>query len=412
MRVLLVSQYFWPEDFRINDVVAGLLARGIQVDVLTGKPNYPEGKIAIGYRMWGCQHESWNGAQVFRVPLYPRGRGGALRLAANYLSFVLLGSVLGPWLLRRRSYDVIFVYVPSPILSAIPAVVMAWIKRCPMILWVQDLWPESLEATGYVKSRWILQAVGRMVHWIYRQTDFLLVQSRAFIAPVMRMAPGKHVMYYPNSVDSMFARTSDSSVALPSVPALDAGFSVLFAGNVGAAQDVDVIVDAAELLTGHTDIQFVVLGHGSRWEWMREQLGARGLGNVHLAGRFPVNTMPGLMQKADVLLVTLADKPIFAQTVPNKVQAYLASGRPIIACLNGEGARLVQEAGAGKAVAAGDAVGLAEAVLHVYRMTEAERAALGVNARRYYLEHFDHNRLVDVLVEHFKSVIQRQGERV
>ena len=411
MRVLLVSQYFWPEDFRINEVVAGLLARGVQVDVLTGKPNYPEGKIASGYRVWGCQHESWKGADVFRVPLYPRGSGGALRLAANYLSFALLGSVLGPWLLHRRSYDVIFVYGLSPILLAIPAVVMAWIKRRPIILWVQDMWPESLEATGYVKSRWILQALGRMVRWIYRQTDLLLVQSKAFIAPVMGMAPGKQVIYYPNSVDSMFVRSADPNVALPSVPSLEAGFSVLFAGNVGAAQAIDVIVDAAELLAEHTDIQFVVLGHGSRWNWMREQLGMRGLGNVHMAGRFPVNTMPGLMQKADVLLVTLADKPIFAQTVPNKVQAYLASGRPIIACLNGEGARLVQEAGAGKAVAAGDAESLAEAVLHVYRMTEAERDMLGANARRYYLEHFDHDRLVDELVEHFKTVIQRQGER-
>jgi glycosyltransferase involved in cell wall biosynthesis len=412
MRVLLVSQYFWPEDFRINDVVAGLLARGIQVDVLTGKPNYPEGKIASGYRLWGCQHESWMGAEVFRVPLYPRGRGGAMRLAANYLSFALLGSVLGPWLLRRRSYDVIFVYGLSPILLAIPAVVMSWIKRRPVILWVQDLWPESLEATGYVKSNWILKAVGRMVRWIYRQTDMLLVQSKAFMTPVVAMAPGKQVIYYPNSVDGMFARPADPKVELPSVPPLDTGFSVLFAGNVGAAQDVDVIVDAAELLAEHTDIQFVVLGHGSRWDWMRDQLGTRGLANVHLAGRFPVHTMPGLMQKADVLLVTLADKPIFAQTVPNKVQAYLASGRPIIACLNGEGARLVQEAGAGESVAAGDAAGLAEAVLHLYRMTEAERDALGVNGRSYYLEHFDHDRLVDVLVEHFKSVIRRQGERV
>lgn len=410
MRVLLVSQYFWPEDFRINDVVAGLLARGIQVDVLTGKPNYPEGKIASGYRIWGCQHESWMGAEVFRVPLYPRGRGGALRLAANYLSFAFFGSVLGPWLLRWRSYDVIFVYGPSPILLAIPAVVMSWIKRRPVILWVQDLWPESLEATGYVKSRWILQAVGSMVRWIYRQTDLLLVQSEAFIAPVAAMAPGKQVIYYPNSVDSMFARPADPKVELPTVPQLEAGFSVLFAGNVGAAQDVDVIVDAAELLAEHADIQFVVLGEGSRSDWMREELRARGLGNVHLAGRFPVNTMPGLMQKADVLLVTLADKPIFAQTVPNKVQAYLASGRPIIACLNGEGARLVQDAGAGKSVAAGDAVSLAEAILNLYRMTEAERDHLGANARRYYLEYFEHDRLVDVLMEHFKSVNQRRGE--
>lgn len=412
MRVLVVSQYFWPEDFRINDVVAGLMARGVQVDVLTGKPNYPDGIIASGYRAWGLQRESWKNAQIYRIPLFPRGRGGALRLAANYLSFALLGSVFGPWLLRGRSYDVIFVYGLSPILLAIPAVVMSWIKQRPLVLWVQDLWPESLAATGYVKSKWALQSVGSVVRWIYRQTALLLVQSRAFQVPVGEMAPGKQVTYYPNSVDNMFARPVDSRVELPKVDVLGAGFSVLFAGNVGAAQAVEVIVDAAEILAEQGDIQFVVLGNGSRWDWMREEIRVRGLRNVHLAGRFPVNTMPGLMQKAEVLLVTLADQPIFSQTVPNKVQAYLASGRPIIACVNGEGARLVQEACAGTVVAAGDSQALAQAVLHLYRMNEVERSALGANGRRYYLEHFDHDKLIDILIEHLKSVLPKRGAGV
>lgn len=412
MRVLVVSQYFWPEDFRINDVVAGLIARGVQVDILTGKPNYPEGSIASGYRAWGLECESWKGAQVYRVPLFPRGRGGAMRLAVNYLSFALFGSLFGPWILRGRSYDVIFVYGLSPILLAIPAVVLSWIKRRPVVLWVQDLWPESLAATGYVKSRWALRSVGSVVRWIYRRTALLLVQSRAFQAPVGAMAPGKQVTYYPNSVDNMFARPVDANAELPEVDALESGFSVLFAGNVGAAQAVEVIVDAAEILAEEGDIQFVVLGNGSRLNWVREQVRLRGLRNVHLAGRLPVNTMPGLMQKAAVLLVTLADQPIFAQTVPNKVQAYLASGRPIIACMNGEGARLVQEARAGTAVGAGDAQALAQAVLHLYRMNEVERSNLGANGRRYYLEHFDHEKLIDILIDHLKSVLTKQGAGV
>ena len=178
MRVLVLSQYFWPEGFQINHVVQSLVGRGIEVDVLTGKPNYPEGVVFDGYRAWGCQTEQWAGAGIYRVPLVPRGTKSAVRLALNYLSFVVSGLVFAPWMLRARSYDAIFVYAPSPILQAIPALFLGRIKRCPVLLWVQDLWPESLVATGYVRSPRVLLAVERVVRFIYRRTDLLLVQSR------------------------------------------------------------------------------------------------------------------------------------------------------------------------------------------------------------------------------------------
>lgn len=404
MRVLIVSQYFWPEGFSINEVVRSLVEKGIEVDVLTGKPNYPEGVIFSGYRAGGCQAESWSGATVYRVPLFPRGARGALRLALNYLSFVASGLLFGPWLLRKRQYDVVFVYGPSPILLAIPAVFLAWIKRRKLIVWVQDLWPESLSATGYVHNPWALRAVEWVVRWIYRHTDLLLVQSRAFEAPVAALAPGKPIAYYPNSVDATFAEQPSPDVALPEVPALDEGFAVVFAGNVGAGQAVEVMVEAAALLKNVPQIRFVVFGHGSRWDWMREQVQSRGLSNLHLPGRFPVNTMPGLMQKAGALLVTLADEPIFSMTVPNKVQAYMAAGRPILACLNGEGASLVAEAQAGLSVPAQDAQALAAAVLRLYQMPVEDRVRLGANGRSYFKAHFDHDKLVDELMAHLRAM--------
>ena len=403
MRVLVVTQYFWPESFRINDVVRTLVEKGIEVDVLTGKPNYPEGVISPGYRIGGCQVESWAGAAVYRVPLFPRGARSAWRLIFNYLSFVVAGVICGPWMLRKRKYDVVFVYGLSPILLAIPAILLSWLKRRKLVVWVQDLWPDSLAATGYVRNPRVLRAVAWVVRWIYRHTDLLLVQSRAFEAPVAAMAPGKPVAYYPNSVDAMFSEPPLPDVALPDVPALDEGFAVVFAGNVGAGQAVEVMVEAAVLLKDVPAIRFVVFGQGSRWDWMREQVQLRGLTNLHLPGRYPIETMPGLMQKAAALLVTLADQPIFAATVPNKVQAYMAAGRPILACLNGEGARLVAEAGAGLTVPAEDAQVLATAVLRLYQMPVEERAALGANGRRYFKEHFDHEQLTDQLIEHFRS---------
>jgi glycosyltransferase involved in cell wall biosynthesis len=408
LRALIVSQYFWPESFRVNDVAKTLQEKGFEVEVLTGKPNYPAGKVFPGYRAWGCQQEIYQGVSINRIPLLARGKGG-WRLALNYLSFILTGLLFAPWMLRGKRFDVIFIYAPSPILQAIPAIFLGWLKACPLVLWVQDLWPESLSATGHVRNPYIIAVVRQAVRFIYRHVDLLLVQSRAFEAPVRALAPGTPVVYYPNSVDDTFAMPVTDEA--PATEGLGEGFSVIFAGNIGTAQAVGVIVEAASLLREYADIHFVVLGDGSAREWMLVEARQRGLGNLHLPGRFPVETMPCFMQKASALLVTLADQPIFALTVPNKVQAYMAAGRPIIACLNGEGARLIIEAGAGLATPAEEAQSLADAILCLYGLPLSELQKMGDNGRRYYQEHFDHHHLVDQLIGHLQTV-SRSGKDI
>jgi glycosyltransferase involved in cell wall biosynthesis len=405
LRVLIVSQYFWPEGFHINEVAKTLLEKGVAVEVLTGKPNYPRGVFFSGYRAWGCQCETYQGINVNRIPLLARG-GDGWRLALNYLSFIISGLLFAPWMLRTKKFDVIFIYAPSPILQSIPAIFLGWLKGCPVVLWVQDLWPESLSATEHVQNKWVLKLVEYVVRFIYRHVNLLLVQSRAFVEPVRLLASGTPTKYYPNSVDGNFAVPATGKT--PDVPGLEGGFSVMFAGNIGAAQGVEVIVDAATLLKDHKDIQFVVLGDGSRRQWMLQQVADRNLTNLHLPGRFPVETMPGFMQKVSALLVTLAEREIFAATVPNKIQAYMAAGRPIIACLPGEGARLVVEAKAGVGVRAEDGKALAEAVLALYRMSESERDEMGRNGRAYFHEHYDHERLVDQLIEELHEVVRKK----
>ncbi|MFA6901877.1 MAG: glycosyltransferase family 4 protein [Gallionellaceae bacterium] len=407
MNILIFSQYFWPESFRINEVVKTLRDKGEDVEVLTGKPNYPRGEIFSGYRAWGCQRESHQGIYVNRIPLISRG-GSSWRLALNYLSFIISGLIFAPWILRSKKFDVIFVYAPSPILQAIPAIFLGWLRGCPVVLSVQDLWPESLSATGHVQNQAVLKLVERVVGFIYKHVDLLLVQSRAFEVPVSALAGYTPVVYYPNSVEASFSMPSTS--ALPDIAGLESGFSVLFAGNIGTAQAVNVIVEAATLLREYPDIHFVILGDGSSLAWMLNEVQQRGLNNLHLPGRFPVETMPGLMQKASALLVTLADRPIFAATIPNKVQAYLAAGRPIIACLNGEGARLVVEAGAGLATPAENARALADTILTLYRLSPSEREIMGINGRKYYQQHFDHERLIDQLIMHLQAA-SRNGNK-
>lgn len=405
MKILIFNQYFWPESFRINELAYTLKARGHEVEVITGKPNYPYGKFFEGYRAWSLNRESWNDIFIYRIPMLARGCNSAIKLALNYISFIISGLLFAPWILRKSKYDLIFVYAPSPIFQVIPASFLGWLKGVPVVLWVQDLWPQSAEATGYVKSAWVLKLLEKLVRFTYSHTDLLLVQSKAFIGPVSKLAPNIPIAYFPNSAEKEFY--SPQVTHAPKIESLQSGFAVLFAGNVGSAQAMETIVAAAERLNAYPEIKIVILGGGSKEDWVAQQIFERKLTNLHLEGRFPVKTMPILMRQASALLVTLTNQPIFELTIPSKIQAYLAVGRPIIACLNGEGARLVNEAQAGIAVQAEDAEGLSQAMLKLYQMTDAERELMGNNGRAYFKRHFDEEMLTNKLIEHFEKLASR-----
>lgn len=402
MRVLVLSQHYWPESFRINDVVAALRRAGCEVEVLTGQPNYPDGKVFAGHRAHGLGVDTGPaGERIHRVPLVPRGRGGALRLVGNYLSFLASASVLGPWLLRGRGYDVVFVYGTSPILQAIAGVVLARIKRAALVTWVQDLWPQSLEVTGYVRNPRALAAVAAVVRWIYRRNDLLLAQSRAFVSAVRPMAGSTPVAYLPNPGEA----GAPTQVANHAAPQLPPGFNIVFAGNLGTVQSLETVLDAAERLRAEPDIRFTLVGSGSRSAWLAEQVARRDLRNVALPGRFAPQAMPALFAQASALLVTLNRSEVLGQTVPSKVQSYLAAGRPVLAALDGEGAQVVRDAGAGIASPAEDAPALAAAVLSLGAASPQELERMGQSARRYYEAHFEPDRVALALQEQLRSAI-------
>jgi glycosyltransferase involved in cell wall biosynthesis len=387
VRVLIVSQYFWPETFRINEIALSLRDAGAEVTVLTGKPNYPDGVVFDGWTAGGTARETWNGIPVLRVPMLPRGRGSGARLALNYLSFAVSGSVIGPWLLRGRPVDVMLVYGISPILQGIAAIALKAVKRAPVALWVQDLWPQSLQATGFVHDRRVLKAVEWVVRGIYRFSDLLLVQSQAFVEPVAALGRRDRIRYHPNPGE--LALDAPAGRPGPSPVAFEPGcFNVVFAGNIGTAQAVETIVEAATLLRDAPGIRFVVVGNGSRADWVREEAARRGLSNLSLPGRFPPEAMPSILAGASVLLVTLARSDAFALTVPSKVQAYLAAGKPIVAALDGEGARVVIEAGAGFGVPAEDPAALADTLRTMAAMPADALAGMGRSGREYYDAHF------------------------
>jgi len=397
MKILIVTQYFWPEDCRINDLALGLLDRGHEVTVYTGKPNYPGGRFFPGYGFFGQVVENYQGVRVIRAPLIPRGDGGTLRLVLNYFSFAFLASLLAP-LRCPGPYDVILVYEPSPVTVGLPALALKWSKNVPVLFWVQDLWPETLSATGAIRSRWILGLVGRLVRFIYRHCSLVLAQSKAF-APYLQAqgVPEARIRYFPNSAEALYQPVAVDPQASER-RLMPEGFRVMFAGNIGAAQDFETILAAAERLRESRDIHWIVVGNGRLADWVEREIERRGLRDtVHLLGRHPVESMPSFFALADVMLVTLKNEPIFALTIPSKIQSYLACGRPIVAALDGEGARVIEESGAGVAVKAGDAAALAQAVLKLYRMPTPEREAMGLHGREYFRRHFERSLLLSRL---------------
>lgn len=397
MKILIITQYFWPEDFRINDLATGLVEIEHEIEVLTGMPNYPNGKLFPGYRAVKPLREKHEGIPIVRVPLIPRGKGRGWQLALNYLSFAFFGSLIGPFRCRGK-YDLILVYEPSPVTVGLPAIVMKAVRRAPVLFWVQDLWPESLSATGAVKSQWILDRVKTLVRFIYSRCDCILLQSEAFKKPVMSLGIEKErLIYFPNSAESLYKPVSLEADAIEREK-MPEGFKVMFAGNIGAAQDFSTILKAAEFLKEYPDIHFIILGDGRMYSWVASQILKRGLtDSFHLLGRYPVETMPRYFSLADVMLVTLRKEPIFELTIPAKMQSYMACARPIIAALDGEGARVVNEADAGISCPAENPEALAQAIITMCKTPENRKREMGANSRKYFEANFERNFLLNRL---------------
>ena len=412
LKILIVSQYFWPENMRVNDMAEELVRRGHEVTVLTALPNYPEGQVFEAYRKAPEQFANYQGAEVVRVPFIPRGKR-SLTLVLNYLSFVVSGSLLGSWKLRGRQFDGIFVYAVSPIMSAIPALVIGRLKKAPVSVWVLDLWPETLRAVGVVHDDRALALVGKMVSWIYNRTDYLLLQSRAFLDSVRsyctRPIEDDRLVYFPSWAEDGFSQLPEGDS--PLLARSPDEFTILFAGNLGEAQDFPAILDVAEALRNIVKVRWVLVGDGRMSDWLQREVTQRNLDNVLLLGRHPLEAMPALFATADALLVSLKTNEVFAKTIPGKVQAYLASGKPVLGMIGGEAARVIEESGAGLACASGDQQGLSRIVQQMAAMTHPQRVAMGQAGKRYYDDQFAKEKIFSNLEHLFRQGTRRDGKQ-
>lgn len=393
MNILIVTQYFYPENFKSNDLAFELQKRGHSVTVLTGLPNYPSGKIFEGYGCFKNRNQNINGVKVIRSLLIPRGKGGGIRLFLNYYSFAFFASLKA--LRLNKNYDAIIVHEPSPITQFYPALLLHRLRKTPVYFWVMDLWPESLEIAGGVKNGFVLNYFKDLVIKFYKNSEKILITSKGFRTSILEKGDfaGK-IEYFPNWAEETIAEGATDY----EIPALYEGFRVMFAGNVGEAQDMESILTAAKLLRDNQHIKLIIVGDGRKLPFVEEFIRENALQNtVQCVGRFPVEAMTTFFSQADVMLVSLKDDPVFNLTVPAKVQAYMSASKPILAMLNGEGADIVEESGSGFSVPAGSPVSLAETITHFSKLSEKERARMGRNGRLYFDKYFRMSACIDHL---------------
>jgi glycosyltransferase involved in cell wall biosynthesis len=410
MRVLIISQYFWPENFRINDLASYFAEVGHEVTVLTGKPNYPEGILNPDFRANPDSFVRYGNVEICRVPMTLRGKS-KVSLALNYMSFFISASIIGVWRIRRESFDLIFVFGASPITVAIPAIIIKKFKKIPIFLWVLDLWPESLSAVGVLRSKRVLQIVGYVVSWIYKWCDHILIQSRSFRQSIQQYCvdadmPGK-VLYFPSWAEEIFSQSS----LVPQNDVLHRAdkFTAMFAGNLGEAQDLPALLDAAERLKSNRRIRWIIMGDGRMHKWLFEEVIRRGLSECfHMVGRHPVEEMPAFFECADVLIVTLKRNDIFSRTIPGKVQSYLAYGKPIVGMIDGEARRIIEESGCGRVCASGDSECFAKTLEELACAKAEDLTKMGQMGRQYYEAHFERRALLARLEAYFKAAVSKQ----
>lgn len=400
MKILFVSQYFYPETFKGNDLVFDFVKRGHEVTVLTAKPNYPGGIFFEGYSFFGKSEEIIKGAKVIRTPVYPRKNGKGIHLMLNYLSFVFFSYFTCLFRVKGK-FDVIFVQQLSPATMALPGL---WIKKrhnTPLYLWVLDLWPESILAASNFKNGIIIKGIENIVKKIYKNSDTILISSKYFEGSILEKVKDKkkRIIYFPNWAEDVFTQLPEKGIVTPDLPS---GFNIMFAGNVGESQDFETILNAAEL-TKTENINWVIVGDGRKIVWIKNEIKVRNINNIYLLGRHSLESMPYFFKKADVMLVSLKDEPVFALTVPAKIQAYMASGKIILGALNGEGKELINESNCGFAVSAGDYTLLAQKAIALKNMEVEKKQEMQYNSISYYENNFSKKMLFDKLENLFTS---------
>ena len=403
MKILIVTQYFWPENFKINDVAKGLVAKGHNVSVLTGMPNYPKGKIFEGYSFPKNKKEYYDGITIYRSPLIPRGHGSGVRLFLNYFSLALSASIRV--LFVKNIFDKILVYEVSPVTIGIPAIIAKYRFKAPIFFWVQDLWPESVVAAGGITNKFMINLISKLTRFIYQHCEKILVQSKAFIPYILNQnVSNSKIIYLPNSTESFYNKVDVKNKFKKLMP--KEGPILMFAGNIGEAQGFNTMIKSASYLNDSGfKVNWVILGDGRQRELIEKKINDLGLQKVFFfLGSYPSEEMPNFFACADALLVTLKKNLIFSMTIPNKIQSYMACSKPIIASIDGEGGRVILEAKCGLVSPSEDYISFSKSIIDFLKLEADEKELMGKNARLYFEKEFDREKQTNSIINIFKGI--------
>ena len=400
MKILLISQYFYPENFKINDLIFSLKERGHEITVLTGKPNYSKTYFFEGYGWKSDDFETINDIPVYRANLFSRRNGGAFRLFLNYISFAFLASLKVRKI--KGSFDAIYVYQTSPVTVGIPAIFAKKLFKSPIYFWVQDLWPESLTAAGGVNNKLVLGFFNSLTKFIYNHSKRVLIQSDGFREYILNQGiPNDKIIFYPNPTEDFYRPLQKVKEYQEFFQ--NEFFNIVFAGNIGEAQSFKTIINAINNVK-ELPVKVIVLGDGRYKETALSLIKEKGLeSHFNFLGSFHPTEMPKFFSHADALLVSLKKEKIFSLTIPAKIQSYLACGKPIIASIDGEGAKIVNDAKCGVTSPAEDSIALSKKIKELMALDKSKRSEMGNNGRAYYEKEFDRNNLLEKLESIFKS---------
>ena len=407
-RILVICQYFHPEQFRINDICSEWVKRGHDVIVLTGIPNYPQGRFYEGYGLFKKRKEIWNGVKIIRIPLIPRGHT-PIGMVLNYFSFPISGFFWN--IFTKIQADHVFMIETSPMTQCKIGVRYAKRHKVPLYLYVQDLWPENVEIVTGIKNRLIIGPIDRMVDKIYAACDEIFVTSPSFVRAVTgrkKPVPENKVHYWPQYAEE-FYRVVDKKTAVSNILTElrldkksiedlqdDKTYKIAFTGNIGYAQGLQILPKAAKLLKEQKNIKFVIVGDGRYKSKLLEEIHQAGVEDKFiLIDRQPPEMIPDILALCDAAYISFMDTELFTWTIPAKLQSYMACGMPIIASASGETKRIIEETNCGKCVPIGDANALAKTVQEITNIDQADRDKYGNNSRRYFEEHFTKKKLMD-----------------
>ncbi len=399
--ILVVSQYFHPEYFRINDMCCEWVKRGYKVTVLTGIPNYPKGKFYHGYSWFKRRREIWNGIEIIRIPLFARGKN-AISMVLNYLSFVFSGYFWQKF--TKNTADIVFTFEVSPMTQALIGVEYSKRKKIPHYLYVQDLWPENVITMTGINSPVVIGPLSRMVNYIYKNCDKIFATSQSFVEEIRKRTPGEEnkVIYWPQYAEDFYVPLEKT---FSDYIADDGKFKIAFTGNIGRAQGLELLPKVAKLLKKESvnNVLFVIIGDGRNKERLLKDIRRNDVAEYFcMIDRQPAEKISEFLASCDAAFVSFSPDPLFEKTIPAKLQSYMACGMPVLAAACGETQKLIEESGCGICCGLGDEVALFEGI---QKMLSSDLSVMSHNSRNYFENNFRKEQLMDEMDEYFLAVL-------